>query len=85
VARSRASVVEAVDDAVMVEASGALASQVLNKVKTRWRSLAMCCRWGGELGADCRAWTRPRSATSLTVWRGQLGWRSSRRQGLEGR
>jgi hypothetical protein len=78
VARSRASVVGAVDGAFMVEASGATVSQVLDEAKTRWRSLVVCYRRGGGLSADCRAWTCPHSATSLTAWSGQLGWRSSR-------
>jgi hypothetical protein len=71
-ARSRASVVGAVDGVVMVEASGAMASQVLDEAKTRWCSPVVCFRRGGKLGADCRAWTHPRSVTSLTAWPGKL-------------
>jgi hypothetical protein len=77
-ARSRMSVVGVVDGVIMVEESGAVACQVLDKAKTRWHSPAVCCCRGGELVTDCRAWTRPRSATSLAAWPGQLGWRSSR-------
>jgi Tfp pilus assembly protein PilV len=71
-------VVGVVDGAVMVEASGTMASQVLDEAKTRWRSPVVCCHREGKLSTDCRAWTRPRSATSLMAWSGKLSWRSSR-------